>query len=122
MVKKNDGKAVIVTLEFAAKAAEEFLKAYNKLKAEIEEIKPLSPYQINKRKRDDRKQHIAILCKQQFERKRARDEDKIKETMRVKSFSWVEAVYFLSELRSDLAKKSAQVRLKNAQAKKLNKQ
>lgn len=53
MAKKIDEKALISSLEFAAKAAEEFLRMYNQIKAFINEIKPLTPYQIKKKKHED---------------------------------------------------------------------
>jgi len=113
MASKIDGKVIIARLEFAAKAAEEFLNAFNQVKAEIEQIRPLTPYQVKKKEKEQRMQQIFIGIRQNRERHFAREKQRIEETMQAHNMTWKEAVSFISDKRSAIAKQAWKTRKEN---------
>lgn len=110
---KIDSKVIIARLEFAAKAAEEFLRAFNQVKADIEQIRPLTPYQIKKKEKETHFQAYKIKRIKQLENHWAREEAKLTETMRTKGMSKEEAVKFLRTQNVNRGKQAWETRKQN---------
>lgn len=121
MAKKIDEKALLSSLEFAAKAAEEFLRMYNQLKAEIEKVnvvKPLTPYQIKKKKHEEWTQKMKIDMQIRWDRQSERFQERVNEIMKANFLSYAEAINFIHAKNSATGKRGAAVRKKNAEIRK----
>jgi len=96
MAKKITEKNVMSKLEIAVLAAEKFISAFNLLKAELENPKPLSPYLTKKKAMEQVNYDPIIKIRQSVECKAESRERKINDTMKTHSLTY-KAEKYLSD-------------------------
>lgn len=102
MGNKIDSKTILIKLEFVARAAEDFRKAYTLLKSEVEEITPVSAYAKRKQAQETKCQEIGLMLAQQSKRSEESRVMRINAVMKSENLSWNDAVALMSKRHDDI--------------------